>query len=111
MLTKDIPRNAYQPWQPMTNPRDLKTLGKLLEELGECSAAASRCLIQGIDEAEPKTGYLNRYWLQDELADVLANIELVVKQFNLDWRGIADRADLKVPLLLAWHNGIEGDKS
>lgn len=73
------PRTSWtlNPWIPMSKPIDIKHLGKLAEELGEASSAVARCLIQGIDESEPVTGKLNRQWLEDELADVCANIQLV----------------------------------
>lgn len=104
MKDNEIPTVAYQPWHPMTDARDLKTLGKLGEELGECQAAAMRCVVQGIDESEPQTGYLNRHWLEDEIADVLANADLVIERFNLDRARIEKRAAAKKPLLLAWHS-------
>lgn len=62
-----------------------------------------RCVIQGINEREPKTGYLNQHWLEDEIADVLANAELVMDRFHLDKARIAKRSAAKKPLLLAWH--------
>lgn len=91
------------PWHPMFDPVDLKTLGKLLEELGECSAATARCLIQGIDEAEPTTGKVNRNWLEDEIADVIANLSLVVERFKLDHERMHVRTDRKIEHLRAWH--------
>lgn len=103
MKDHEIPTATYQPWHPMDDPRDLKTLGKLGEELGECQAAVMRCIIQGIDEKEPTTGYLNRHWLEDEIADVLVNIQLVVERFSLDYERIEKRAERKKPLLLSWH--------
>lgn len=90
-------------WTPMARPVDLKHLGKLGEELGEASAAVSRCLIQGIDEREPVTGKLNREWLEDELADVRANIALVVEHFGLDTARMGERALRKRNQLRAWH--------
>ncbi len=95
---------ALNPWRPMSRPIDLKHLGKLAEELGEASSAASRCVIQGIDEREPVTGKPNRQWLQDELADVLANIELVVAHFGLDVEAIRARAERKKVHLRGWHS-------
>ena len=103
MLDEEIPDAAYQPWRPMTDPVDLKVVGKLIEELGECVAAAARCQIQGIDESEPTTGVVNRVWLEDEIADVQCNIRIVVGRFKLDMDRIQARHDLKMPLLLAWH--------
>lgn len=91
------------PWHPMKEAIDLKHLGKLIEELNECSSAAARCLIQGIDEAEPKTGKVNRVWLEEEIADVIANIELVELHFGLDLGKIMTRAFEKKAKLKAWH--------
>lgn len=94
---------ALNPWRPMTQPLDLKHIGKLGEELNECAAAASRCVIQGIDESEPVTGKVNRDWLEDEIADVRANSELVIEHFGLDVAKIAERSERKKKHLRAWH--------
>lgn len=91
------------PWHPTQNAVDLKHLGKLGEELGECSAAVSRCIIQGIGEVEPVTLKLNREWLEDEIADVLANADLVVAHFGLDLDRMAKRIKEKKAHLAAWH--------
>lgn len=95
-----------KPWTPMTRPVDLKHLGKLGEELGECGAAVSRCIIQGIEEAEPVTGKPNHQWLLEELADVLANIDLVVTHFGLDHDLMIERAERKRVQLRAWHEQL-----
>lgn len=62
METKEIEERFkdHSPWHPMTDSVDLKHLGKLMEELGECQAAIARCIIQGIDSAEPVTGKINK---------------------------------------------------
>lgn len=91
------------PWHPMTDPVDLKHLGKLAEELAEAGSAVARCIIQGIDEKEPSTGKLNRQWLQDELADVLCNIWLVVDRFGLDNDAMNARTAKKAQHLKQWH--------
>jgi len=91
------------PWHPMTDPVALKTLGKFGEELNECGAAVSRCIIQGVDEAEPVTGKVNRDWLEDEIADVLANAQLAIEHFHLNGTKIADRMTRKKAHLRAWH--------
>lgn len=98
------------PWNPISSPIDLKHLGKLGEELGECGAAVSRCIIQGLDGVEPVTGKLNREWLEDECADVLANIFLVIDHFNLDSVKINQRSTLKQKHLRAWHNMLSGEQ-
>lgn len=92
------------PWHPMSDPVDLKHLGKLLEELGEAVSAAARCLIQGIDEREPVTGKVNRKWLEDELADVRAGYELTIEHFNLTVEEMNQRTERKMEHLRQWHN-------
>lgn len=94
---------ALNPWRPMSNPLDLKHLGKLAEELNEAGSAVARCIIQGIDEREPITRKSNREWLEDELADVMANIRLVTDHFGLDQSRMAERAERKRKHLKAWH--------
>lgn len=92
------------PWHPMRDPVDLKTLGKFLEELGECTAAASRCLIQGsVDAEDPITGKLNRVWLEDEIADVIANANLVKTRFKLNKDRMDERIRMKMAHLITWH--------
>lgn len=94
---------AANPWHPEGRPVALKHLGKLAEELNECGAAVARCIIQGIDECEPVTKKPNINWLEDEIADVIANIELVSHYFNLDQDRIAKRVIKKKLHLSGWH--------
>lgn len=91
------------PWVPMCEPIDIKHIGKMIEEFCECGAALARSLIQGIDEVEPTTKKPNRQWLQEEIADVLANCQLVVAHFGLDKDAIRERRDRKKVRLSAWH--------
>ncbi len=91
------------PWVPMSDPLDIKILGKLNEELNEAGASVSRCLIQGIDEREPETGKINREWLEDELADVAANMEIAMDHFDLDLVRITARKEKKIKFLRGWH--------
>lgn len=94
------------PRHPMSDPVDLKHLGKFGEELGECQAAVSRCIIQGIDECEPVTGKQNREWLEDEIADVYANAHLVATHFGLSMERIGARAQRKMDHLRKWHDMV-----
>jgi hypothetical protein len=94
---------GYHPWHPMTDARDVKTLGKLGEETGELSAAICRCLIQGVDECEPVTGKSNRQWLEDEIADVRLHIRLVIERFALDEKRMAEREAKKEGGVRWWH--------
>lgn len=98
---------ALNPWRPMTRAIDLKHLGKLGEELNECGAAVNRCIIQGIDEAEPITGKTNRAWLEDEIADVYANLHLVCVHFGLDAPKILERIERKKAHLRGWHSMLD----
>lgn len=98
---------ALNPWTPMSKPIDVKHLGKLAEELGEASSAVARCLIQGIEESEPVTHKPNRQWLEDELADVIANIDLVAAHFSLDTYRMNERAERKKEHLHRWHLMLE----
>lgn len=96
-------QEQMNPWHPIDNKVDLKHLGKLAEELGDCSAAVARCIIQGVEGQEPNTRKFNKTWLEEEIADVKANILLVEERFNLDTTFINDRAETKVIRLRDWH--------
>lgn len=89
----------------MNNPVDLKHLGKFIEECNEAGSAAARCIIQGINETEPTTNKNNREWLQEEIADVLANTQLVINHFGLNTDAIDKRAKRKMEYLKRWHAG------
>ena len=81
---------APNPWVPITRPIDLKHLGKLSEELGECVEAAMEFLGHRGDE-RAGGGKTYAVWLEDELADVVANVSLVERHFGLDLRrGVAE---------------------
>ncbi len=92
------------PWTPTTDPQDLKVLGKHTEELGELTAATSRCVIQGIDESEPVTKKPNLLWLTEEVADVQATSELLIEHFGLDRDFIAKRKAKKLDGFYKWLN-------
>jgi hypothetical protein len=95
----------------MTEPIDIKHIGKLGEEICESGAAIFRCIIQGIDEREPETGKLNREWLEDELADVTANMELVAVHFGLDIERMNARSEKKKLRLYRWHQDLKHIRS
>lgn len=94
---------ALNPWHPMTDAVAVKHLGKLGEEVSELGAAIFRCLIQGVDEVHPVTKKPNRKWLEDEIADVLAGIDLCFEHFNLDKERIHARSEAKAVRLQEWH--------
>lgn len=98
------------PWVPMKDPLDLMVSGKFAEELAECGSAIARCIIQGIDECEPSTGKSNRQWLEEEIADVIANINLVCAHFQLSITSIQKRIEFKTVYLRKWHS-LDGSSS
>lgn len=106
LCDKLVEQLSVNPWQPITDKRELKILGKLGEEVNECGTALFRCIIQGVDESEPETGKVNREWLQDEIADVLGNIDLVIEHFQLDLQVIRKRAELKKTRQRIWHGQL-----
>lgn len=78
---REFLRKPLNAWHPETRPIALAILGKLSEELNECGAIVSRCIIQGINESHPETGKVNRDELTKEIADVIALINVAVKYF------------------------------
>lgn len=96
------------PWNPETSQHSLAVLGKLAEEGSEVATAAVRCIIQGIDECEPVTGKPNREWLEDEIADVLAQIERTTYEFDLDVARILRRANTKYDYTRRWQETLRG---
>lgn len=94
------------PWHPETDSERLKVLGKLIEEATELATAAARCIIQGIDEAEPVTGKVNRVWLEDEIADVMANIGIAMNHLKLNQQRIEQRAERKANYIGRWLAGL-----
>lgn len=100
----DDANKQLSPWHPIKDPVDLKTLGKLNEELGECTAAVSRCIIQGVFENEPVTGKKNIDWLEDEIADVMAGFALTIERFKLDKKKMEARTLAKYNRLKEWHS-------
>lgn len=74
---------APSDWQPDNNKLNLAVFGKLQEELGELQSAIARCVIQGIGESHPVTGKYNREWLEEEIADVRAMLQLLTEHFDL----------------------------
>lgn len=103
-MSDDSTSPTVNPWRPMSDPLDLAVLGKFAEELAECAAIVSRCIIQGIEEREPVTGKLNREALSEEIADVMASMGLTGDHFGLDQESTLARAHRKVAGLRLWHD-------
>lgn len=101
---EDNKNPQMNPWHPITDPLQLKLLGKLGEESGELTSAVLRCIIQGMNEKEPTTGKVNKKWLEQEIGDVLAGIEMVSAHYDLDHEFILERKHFKMQLLKQWHD-------
>ena len=102
---------VLSPWQPERDPIRLAALGKFAEELGEAVAIVARCAIQGIDESEPETLKPNRIALQNEIADIMAGVEIVCTLFALDGGAISRRRGAKVGHLRRWHKLLSASAS
>ena len=89
-------------WTPTTDLMMLRRMGKLLEELGELSNVAARCIIQGIDEVDPGTGKVNRFRLEQEIADVCAQCFVTQDQLNLNEDYIIHRIGDKMNQMKQW---------
>ena len=97
-------------WTPTTNLAKLRRFGKLGEELSECGAVASRCIIQGIDEIDPGSGKTNHQRLIEEMADVIAQINCTVDMLNIDPRVIAARVDKKEAQMREWESMFQSEE-
>lgn len=100
-------KKLMSPWQPENNKLHLAVLGKLGEELGELTSAVFRCVIQGVEGKHPVTGKANLDQLQDEVADVIAGLDLLVERFELDRIEIALRAETKKAHKREWHKMVK----
>lgn len=94
--------DRVSPWVPITDLRTLKAMGKATEELGECTSAIARCLIQGLDATEPDTGKVNRDWLEEEIADARAMLDELEQDLNLDGPRMAARTARKRAAQRRW---------
>jgi NTP pyrophosphatase (non-canonical NTP hydrolase) len=89
-------------WVPTQDLMTLRRLGKTGEELGELVAVVNRCVIQGIDEVDPGTGKTNRLRLEEDIADVSAQLMCTVQAFDLDGLAINARMLRKIGYMNEW---------
>lgn len=94
--------NKASPWSPLKDPNEIKLIGKTLEELGELTQALSRSLIQGIDEEMPDSKKTNKVWVEEEIADSLAMIYILMAAFELNNDKMSDRARKKISFFNSW---------
>jgi len=65
-------------------------LALLGEELAEAGAMVGKTLRHGLESTHPDGGPTNRRLLENELGDVLAAVELLAQEHDLDWHNIYD---------------------
>lgn len=80
----------------------------LQEECAEVTQAISKCFRFGPDQMKPGKERTNISMLQEELGDLLAMIELLVKQdIGVDTVGLIDAKVKKIEKLKQWSNIFE----
>lgn len=91
-----------QPWAPTLTPHQTRRAGKTLEELSELASVLARIQIQGLDDIDISSGKTNRQRLEEEAADVYAQLRLTCKSFDLDRIAILARVEKKLALMAEW---------
>jgi hypothetical protein len=89
-------------WMPTTDRMLQRRMGKTGEKLGELSAVTNRILIQGIDEIDPSSGKTNRHRLEDEIADVYAQLDENISRLGLNVELIEQRRQVKRGYMQEW---------
>ena len=69
--------SKLQKWVPTTNLMNLRRLGKTGEEVNELGAICARCIIQGLDGIDPKTGEMNLDKLADDAGGFTPGLQCV----------------------------------
>jgi NTP pyrophosphatase (non-canonical NTP hydrolase) len=96
-MTKEL-----QKWIPTTNGIILRRMGKLGEELAELSNVTNRVIIQGLYQVDPSSQKVNKLRLEDEIADVLAQIKVTTEALALDKKRIDARVLDKEEQMKTW---------
>ena len=94
-------------WLPESRTIIHQALGKAAEESGELTKILARCLIQGLDACDPKTGVPNRVSLADELADMHAAMGWLFEVLDIDAETHNARADRKIDGFRRWQDMLE----
>ncbi len=92
------------PWQPTTDPTEIKLLGKFQEELHELGKVIARIQIQQIGGIDPETGISNFESLEKEMGDVMALMGLTHRRYGLVLKRMEARAEVKAEYLSKWFN-------
>jgi len=87
-------------------PGNLVLRADLVRALGDCIAATSRCLIQGIEECEPVTKKPNLEWLSESIGGVQALCDDMIAEQSMSRSAIAARIERKKKHLRMWHTQV-----
>ena len=98
----DGQRIRMSKWEPETDPRILRRIGKTGEELSELLRVIQRMIIQGYHGVDPETGLPNEDAMLKEIADVYAQLDETVDTFGLDILAIEERRKLKRGYMREW---------
>lgn len=93
---------AMTKWTPDCNPHQARRIGKTLEELHELGAVLARISIQGLDAVDPGTGKTNRQRMNEETADVIAQINRNFHAFAMPADDIDKRVQEKEAMMAEW---------
>lgn len=104
-MSADVRMN---PWVPDTTPHQKRRVGKTIEELGELLGVLGRLDIQAIDAIDPGSGKTNRQRVQEEIADVMAQLPLTIDAFALNREEIAHRIARKQDQMREWEAHYHG---
>ncbi len=90
------------PWIPEKDPKVLRRVGKTGEEASELAKVCFRITIQGLDGVDPASGDTNRVCLEKEIADVMAQCDLTMAEFDLDLDAVMKRIVQKKQYMAEW---------
>ena len=97
------------PWRPEKDQVILALLGKASEEAAELINILCRAIIQGLDQDDPETGKPNILAIQDEVADMQAQLSLLKEYLDLNRVYIKERANAKFNHKDKWLKGFQDD--
>ena len=97
-----------QKWEPETNQRVLRRVGKTGEEASELLKVLQRIIIQGYSGSDPETGETNQESLTKEIADVYAQLDETVEALELNEQFIESRRQVKRGYMKDWEAHFQG---
>lgn len=90
------------PWINETDPKVIRRIGKLGEEVAELAKVLFRIQIQGINGVDPASGKTNLQSLMEELADVSVQSDLTIEHFGFNTAAMVERMDRKRANMREW---------